>query len=50
MRPNLLLKMFTIAGLMLVLVVPLLMIQGKISDRSNEAMHVKHQITRQVSG
>ena len=50
MRPNLLLKMFTIAGLMLVLVVPLLMIQGKITGRSNDAMHVKHQITRQVSG
>lgn len=50
MRPNLLLKMFTIAGLMLVLVVPLLMIQGKISDRSAEALHVKHQISRQISG
>jgi len=50
MRPNLLLKMLTIAGLLLVLVIPLLMIQGKVIDRSQEAWQVKQQIARQVSG
>ncbi len=50
MRNNLFLKMLTIAGLMLVLVIPLMMIQGKVSDRSNEAWRVKHEIARQVSG
>jgi len=50
MRPNLLLKMLTIAGLLLVLVIPLLMIQDKVIDRSQEAWQVKQQIARQVSG
>ncbi len=50
MRPNLLLKMLTIAGLLMLLVIPLLMIQGKVRDRSNEAWQVKQQIARQVSG
>ncbi|MCG8394933.1 MAG: cell envelope integrity protein CreD [Pseudomonadales bacterium] len=50
MRANLFLKMLTIAGLLLVLVIPLLMIQGKITDRSHEAQRVKFQIARQVSG
>ena len=43
MRPNLLIKMLTIGGLMLVLVVPLLMIQGKISERESEAWQVGDQ-------
>ena len=50
MRPNLLIKMLTIGGLMLVLVVPLLMIQGKISERESEAWQVGDQIARQISG
>ena len=50
MRPNLLMKMLTIGGLMLVLVVPLMMIQGKIVERGNEARRVTEQIARQVSG
>lgn len=50
MRPNLLLKMLTIAGLLMVLVIPLLMIQGKVRDRSQDAWQVKQQIARQVSG
>ena len=50
MKNSLFLKMLTIAGLMLVLVVPLMMIQGKVKDRSNEAWRVKHEIARQVSG
>lgn len=50
MKNRLFLKMLTIAGLMLVLVVPLMMIQGKVRDRSNEAWRVKNEIARQVSG
>ncbi len=46
MRPNLLLKMLTIAGLLMVLVIPLLMIQGKVRDRSQDAWQVKQQIAR----
>ncbi|MED5431899.1 MAG: inner membrane CreD family protein, partial [Pseudomonadota bacterium] len=46
MRPNLLMKMLTIGGLMLVLVVPLMMIQGKIIERGNEAHRVTEQIAR----
>ncbi|ERP91549.1 hypothetical protein Q670_12200 [Alcanivorax sp. P2S70] len=42
--------MLTIGGLMLVLVVPLLMIQGKISERESEAWQVGDQIARQISG
>ncbi|MBB3060708.1 cell envelope integrity protein CreD [Microbulbifer rhizosphaerae] len=50
MRQTLFFKLLTIAGLMLLLVVPLLMIQGKVAERSNEARQVKYQIARQVSG
>ncbi|EKF73741.1 inner membrane protein [Alcanivorax hongdengensis A-11-3] len=50
MKQSLLLKMATIAGLVLVLVVPLLMIQGKITERSLRAAQVQQQIAHQVGG
>lgn len=50
MRFRLFWKIFTILGLLLLLVIPLLMIQGKISDRNHEAWRVERQISQQVSG
>lgn len=50
MKNSLFLKMLTIAGLLLVLVVPLMMIQGKVSDRENEAWQVRTSLSEQVGG
>lgn len=50
MRNNLFLKMLTITGLLLVLVIPLMMIQGKISDREHEAWQVRASLSEQVGG
>lgn len=50
MKNSLFVKMLAIAGLMLVLVVPLMMIQGKVSDREHEAWKVRSEINQQVGG
>ncbi|MBL4714135.1 MAG: cell envelope integrity protein CreD [Alcanivorax sp.] len=43
-------KILIIAGLMVVLVVPLLMIQAKINERQQRAASVSHEVSRQYAG